>query len=197
MPTVLGSQSAGDGSPRVTIIRQAVADEAPVVAGLWTEAAAWLAGRGIDQWQYPPHLDRITASIAAGECWVAVDGVNRDLPFGKPDRPVMWSDRPIGTITVDGRADPEFWTEADAPDMALYAHRMAVDRSAAGTGLGARLLDHAGRLAAETGRRWLRLDCWRDNPGLAGYYRSQGFVQVRTVVLEHRRSGVLFQRPAG
>jgi GNAT superfamily N-acetyltransferase len=164
----------------VTIIRRARADEASVVAGLWTEAAAWLASRGIDQWQYEPHHDRIAASVAAGECWLA-----------------EWDGWVVGTITVDGRADPEFWTAADHPDAALYAHRMVVARAAAGTGLGARLLDHAGRLAAEAGKRWLRLDAWRDNPGLADYYRSQGFTEVRTVVLAHRRSGVLFQREAG
>lgn len=164
----------------MTVLRRAGASDGPVVAGLWTEAARWLASRGIDQWQYPPHADRIAASIAAGDCWLAVV-----------------DEHPVGTITVDDRADPEFWTAADEPDTALYAHRMAVARPAAGTGLGALLLDHAGLLAAETGKRWLRLDCWRDNPGLAGYYEWEGFTHVRTVVLEHRRSGVLFQRPAG
>lgn len=174
----------------MTIIRQARADEAPAVAGLWTEAAAWLASRGIDQWQYAPHLDRIERSIAAGECWLTVD----DLGFGDPARPVMGV---VGTITVDGRADPEFWQPEDEPDTALYAHRMVVARAAGGAGLGRLLLHHAGILAAEQGKTWLRLDCWRDNPALAGYYRAQGFSEVRTVVLEHRRSGVLFQRPAG
>lgn len=159
-------------------LRRATAADVQTVAGLWTEAAAWLASRGIDQWQYPPHLDRIERSIAAGECWIA-----------------WWWNGPIGTITVDGRADPEFWTPADEPETALYAHRMAVARSAAGVGLGADLLDHAAGLARDAGKRWLRLDAWRDNPGLADYYRAQGFQHVRTVELDHRRSGVLFQRP--
>jgi GNAT superfamily N-acetyltransferase len=161
----------------VTTIRRAADAELSIVADLWAEAARWLASRGIDQWQYEPHVDRIERSIAAGECWLAID------------------ERPVGTITVDGRADPEFWTPADEPDTALYAHRMAVARSAAGAGLGAVMLDHAAGLARAAGKRWLRLDAWRDNPGLADYYRAQGFEHVRTVVLAHRRSGVLFQRP--
>lgn len=159
-------------------ILPAVSSDLGAVADFWDEAAAWLASRGVDQWQYPPRLDRIVLSIAAGECWLAYDGR-----------------RPVGTITVDGRADPDFWTAADDPASALYAHRMVVARSAAGTGLGAAMLDHAGQLAAGAGRRWLRLDAWRDNPGLAGYYRAQGFAEVRTVVVPGRRSGVLFQRP--
>lgn len=162
----------------ILAIRPAEPHDARTVAELWTEAAAWLADRGIDQWQYPPHVDRIARSIAAGECWLAeLDG------------------RPVATITVDQRADPDFWTAADNPGSALYAHRMVVGRTAAGAGLGAELLDHAGQLAAAAGRRWLRLDAWRGNPGLAGYYRAQGFVEVRTVVVPGRRSGVLFQRP--
>jgi GNAT superfamily N-acetyltransferase len=147
------------------------------VTGLWAEAATWLASRGIDQWQYPPHVDRIERSIAAGECWLAVDG------------------DPVGTITVDGHADPDFWTADDQPDAALYAHRMVVTREAAGAGLGAFMLDHATRLAAAAGKRWLRLDAWRGNTGLRDYYLSQGFELVRVVEAPGRRSGVLFQRP--
>jgi GNAT superfamily N-acetyltransferase len=161
-------------------IRPARTSELAIVAGLWTEAAAWLASRGIDQWQYPPHLDRIEASITAGECWVGIG--NR-------------SGHPVATITLDERADPDFWTAADEPADALYAHRMALARAAAGQGLGAEMLDWAAARAAAAGKRWLRLDAWRDNPGLRRYYERHGFTHIRTVVIGHRRSGVLMQRP--
>ncbi|OEV02391.1 hypothetical protein AN217_03190 [Streptomyces qinglanensis] len=160
-------------------MRAATVDELSTVESLLTEASTWLASRGIDQWQYPPHRDRILRALQQGDCFLALaDG------------------EPVGTIQVDTYADPEFWTPEDAPGDALYVHRMAVRRNAAGTGLGAFMLDWAGERAASVGKRWLRLDAWKDNPGLHRYYESAGFRRVRIVDLPHRRSGALYERPA-
>lgn len=160
-------------------IRPALGGELDVVETLLGDASEWLASRGIDQWQFPPHRDRIARAIDRGECFLAFrDGL------------------PIGTIQVDDYADPEFWAEDDHPESAMYVHRMAVSRSAAGQGVGAELLDWAAKRAAERGKRLLRLDAWKDNPGLHAYYQGEGFELVRVVDLPHRRSGALFQRAA-
>lgn len=148
------------------------------MAGMWTEASAWLAEIGQDQWQYPARVERIAASIAAGDCWLA------------------FQDGPVATITLDGHADPDFWTPADDPASALYVHRMIVRRPAAGAGLGAGLLDWAAARSVRAGRRWVRLDCWKTNQPLRRWYEAQGFVLVRVVDLPHRGSGALYQRPA-
>lgn len=161
-------------------IRVARPHELDVVESLLREASTWLASRGIDQWQYPPHRDRIAAALERGDCFLAfVDG------------------QPIGTIQVDTFADPEFWEPGDRPDAALYVHRMAVSRSSAGMGVGGALLDWAAERAAVAGKVWLRLDAWKDNPGLHRYYEGEGFTLLRIVDLPHRRSGALFQRPTG
>lgn len=160
-------------------IRRARPDEAGTVAAMWTEAGQWLATIGSDQWQYPPRAGRIVASIAAGECWlVERHGV------------------PVATVTLDGYADPDFWTAADQPDDALYVHRMVVRRTAAGGGLGSALLDWAGARVELAGRAWLRLDAWRTNRRLRAYYEAEGFALVRVVDVPHRRSGALYQRHA-
>ncbi|HSV68433.1 MAG TPA: GNAT family N-acetyltransferase [Mycobacteriales bacterium] len=159
-------------------IRPARAGEAHEVVRLWNAAAAWLASRGIDQWQYPPRLDRIAGSIERGECYLAEqDG------------------RIIGTVTVDSYADPDFWQPNDEPENALYVHRMAITRDAAGQEVGTALLDWAADLAAKAGKKWLRLDAWRTNTGLHRYYAERGFRSVRVVNRANRRSGALYQRP--
>ncbi|MFJ9868869.1 GNAT family N-acetyltransferase [Streptomyces sp. NPDC101165] len=84
----------------------------------------------------------------------------------------------------------------DHPGAALYLRRMAVSRDAGGGGVGARLMDWAADRAAAQGKRWLRLDAWKDNEGLRRYYKGAGFTLVRIVDLPHRRSGALFQHPA-
>ncbi|MFR9794630.1 GNAT family N-acetyltransferase [Streptomyces sp. MS06] len=160
-------------------IRPGRPDELDTVEALLSEASGWLASRGIDQWQYPPHRDRITAALEQGVCFLASD-----------------DGEPVATIQVDDFADPEFWTPDDDPGDALYVHRMAVRRHAAGADVGARMLDWAAHRATTLGKRWLRLDAWKDNEGLHRYYKSVGFTLVRIVDLPHRRSGALFQRQA-
>ena len=160
-------------------IRAAQSDELDTVEDLLREASAWLASRGIDQWQFPPHRDRITRALEAGEVFL-----------------VLVDDQPIATVQVDAHADAEFWTTEDEPGDALYVHRMAVTRRFAGSGVGAKILDWATQRAADAGKRWLRLDAWKDNPGLHRYYEGEGFTRVRVIDLPHRGSGALFQRPA-
>ncbi|MFD3503912.1 GNAT family N-acetyltransferase [Streptomyces sp. NPDC058642] len=161
-------------------IRPAGEDDLDTVIELWEHAASWLASQGIDQWQYPPREERIEENIAAHECWIVEDdGV------------------PIATITVDDRADADFWSPEEAAEPALYVHRMAVRRDVSGQELGSAMLDWASQQAAAQGKQWLRLDAWKDNGGLHRYYGSRNFSHVRTVEAESRRSGALFQRPAG
>ncbi|MEV7993247.1 GNAT family N-acetyltransferase [Streptomyces sp. NPDC086077] len=162
------------------IIRPGHPDELGVVEALLRDASAWLASRSIDQWQYPPHSDRIAAALERGVCFLAFE-----------------DGEPIATIQVDDFADPEFWTPDDEPDTALYVHRMAVRRHTAGVGIGGMLLDWASERARLQGKRWLRLDAWKDNQGLHRYYKGAGFTALRIVDLPHRRSGALFQRPTG
>ncbi|MFJ9508432.1 GNAT family N-acetyltransferase [Streptomyces anulatus] len=159
------------------VIRAGRPDELSAVESLLSEASAWLASRGIDQWQYPPHRDRITEALERGVCFLAF----RD---GKP----------VATIQVDDFADPDFWTPEDRPDAALYVHRMAVTRTASGADIGGLLLDWASERAAAQGKRWLRLDAWKDNQGLHRFYKGAGFTLLRIVNLPSRRSGALFQR---
>lgn len=165
------------------IIRRARPDDLAAIVALLDEARAWLASRHSDQWQEPVtgrRQERVVQAIDAGQVWVVE-------PRGA---------KVVATITVDGRADPEFWTADDAPDDAVYAHRMAVARGQAGQQLGSTLLDFAGRIATRAGKRWVRLDAWATNEGLQDYYRSQGFQHVRTCRYTHRGSGALFQRDA-
>ncbi|MFJ6705742.1 MULTISPECIES: GNAT family N-acetyltransferase [unclassified Streptomyces] len=162
------------------LIRPGRLDELGTVEALLREASAWLASRNIDQWQYPPHRDRITVALERGVCFLA-------FQYGEP----------IATIQVDDFADPEFWTPDDKPDTALYVHRMAVRRETAGVGVGGMLLDWASEHAAAQGKQWLRLDAWKDNKGLHRFYKGAGFTLLRIVDLPHRRSGALFQRATG
>ncbi|MBO3746590.1 GNAT family N-acetyltransferase [Streptosporangiaceae bacterium NEAU-GS5] len=163
-------------------LRHAAPDDLSGVLALLAETADWLNGLGVRQWPvggFP--AARIAPLIDEGVMYV-LDGED--------------GSGPVATMALDGNADAEFWTPGDLPGGAFYVHKLAVRRSHAGLGVGEALLDWAGLRVAAAGRRWLRLDCAKDNPRLQHYYRDQRFHHVRTVDLAHRASGALFERGA-
>ena len=102
--------------------------EAADVLMVLDEAAAWLQGRGIAQW--PPRFEPswVEAAIGRGETWLVKVGGTVSA-----------------TVTLD-LADPVWDGIAGS---ALYVHRMAVRRRAAG--LGAAVLGWASGVARERG----------------------------------------------
>jgi GNAT superfamily N-acetyltransferase len=163
-------------------LRHAASDDLPRVLGLLAETAEWLNDLGVRQWPaggFP--AARIEPLIEEGVMYV-LDDAERGIP--------------VATMALDGNADAEFWTRDDLPGSAFYVHKLAVRRSHRGLGVGEALLDWAGLRVAAAGRRWLRLDCAKDNRRLQYYYSGQRFRHVRTVDLAHRASGALFERGA-
>lgn len=139
----------------------------------------WLAVRGFEQqgdehWSARAHLaiDRL------------LDG-GRFVALCRDDWPVV-----VAALT---RPDMDFWTEDDDLGSAWYIARlMTADH---GSGYGTQLIETLAVAAAAAGRRYLRLDCMRENTALHRYYRTIGFDQVRIVEHPERESGALFQRP--
>jgi GNAT superfamily N-acetyltransferase len=76
------------------------------------------------------------------------------------------------------------------------AFRLVVSRSHAGRGIGAALLDWAGKRAArQYDAKWIRVDAWTTNKELHAYYKRQGFALVRTCPDPTYPSGAMFQKP--
>jgi hypothetical protein len=131
------------------------------VLAVLDEAAAWLEGRGVGQW--PPRFEAswVEGAVQRGETWLAMAGGTVS-----------------GTVTLD-RRDP-VW-DAVPGAAALYVHRMAVRRPAAG--LGAVILGWAAGVACQQGREALRLDCVASNGRLRAYYEAAGFVHCGDVTV--------------
>jgi GNAT superfamily N-acetyltransferase len=146
--------------PRLRVARS---DSPEISADIIEEVAAWGTSQGFPNWipgsftgPDSRGVSHLLGDIAAGGLYLAWRG-----------------DDAVGTVSLL-ESDPIFWP--DAGNEALYVHRFAVRRSAAGAGRNAVLwcIDEARR----RGRPFVRLDCLEDNPGIRRYYESFGFVAV-------------------
>src|SRR4029453_13419546 len=110
-------------------ITRATPDDLDTLVAFRDQAAAWLTGKGIDQWQEPwptPDLmvEGMLANIEAGETFIVWDD---DTP-------------PAAPTPATPPPNPQPGTGEEAAEPALYAHKVTVDRAHSGQGLGAELL---------------------------------------------------------
>jgi GNAT superfamily N-acetyltransferase len=165
-------------------LRRATTSELGVVIGLIEGAADWLSTKGTDQWAQPwpdraGRDSRILTHLRSGKTWMCWD-----------------RGTPAATITTDPDQDP-YWPEPQRAEPAMYIHRLVVSRTHAGIGLGAELLNWAGRKAwRDHGAPWIRVSAWTTNHQLHDYYARQGFTRCERGVDDGYPSAALFQRPA-
>src|SRR6516165_674343 len=151
-------------------IRPAAAEDITAILGLIGEAAKWLQEtKGTDQWAVP------WPDKAARDHRVA-QGIEHGLTWMVEDR-----GRLAGTVTCREQGTDILWTEKELLDPAVYVSRLIVNRSYAGRGIGAALIDWAGlRGARGRNANWIRVDVWTRNWALHDYYKGQGFTHLRT-----------------
>ncbi len=149
-------------------LRVAPSDSPEVSAAIIEEVAAWGTSEGFPNW---------IPGTFAGPDSRGVSHLLGDIAAG--GLYLVWrGDTAVATISLL-EDDPMFWPGAGSD--ALYVHRFAVRRSAAGAGRTAVLwcVDEARR----RGRSFVRLDCLQDNPGIRRYYERFGFVAVDEKVI--------------
>ncbi len=152
-------------SPAPALVRGGPADRDAVLA-LFDANVAWLAARGrAEQWGATPWT-----GDPEREAFVA-DLVEQDE---------LWRAEADGTLAgvlVVGTTAPPWVAPAGEPE--LYVHLLIADPALRGAGVGARLLDHARKRAAEQGIALVRVDCWAGGDGrLVAYYEAEGFTRA-------------------
>ncbi|MEU9255249.1 GNAT family N-acetyltransferase [Streptomyces sp. NPDC048270] len=139
------------------LFRRAEEKDAGLLVRLYDQAARWMRKHGIEQWK-PGDKDaaHFRSKMREGEVWIAAGADGQVCGAYE----LWWSDE-------------EAW--GVQPPVAGYVHRLMVAREAAPAGTGRRMLEHAERRIAWTGRERARLDCVSTNPRLLAYYRAAGY----------------------
>ena len=137
-------------------IGRAPAREAAVAVDILREAALWSLCAGRPVWP-PDSFDVVTFQIAANAGELVL-GYERG--------------EPVACMLLQTR-DETYWPN-DAAGEALYVHKVAVRRRAAGKGWVERFVHWARDDAERLGARYLRLDTL-DRPKLLSLYADLGF----------------------
>jgi GNAT superfamily N-acetyltransferase len=139
-----------------------------ISATIIEEVAAWGASEGFPSW---------TAGSFTGPDSIGVSRLLGDIATGSLY--LLWRGADaVATFSLLER-DSLFWP--DAGDEALYLHRFAVRRTAAGAGRHA--VEWCLHEARRRGRLFVRLDCLAENPGIRRYYERFGFTAINERVV--------------
>ncbi|MDN4524473.1 GNAT family N-acetyltransferase [Fictibacillus fluitans] len=144
------------------VASQAVAAETGEIMGLLVRTAQWLQSKGSLQWNElleGKDVHGMAQSITDGDVFV----------FKKEGRVVG-----VVMLPQDAREwDLDLWG-SDQPE-AIYLHRLAIDRGAAGKNLGKDILNWVTEGIIFEGKTMIRLDCIATNESLNTFYREAGF----------------------
>jgi len=137
-------------------ILRSVFSSVPEFHNCWTAAVAYQRSEGLQLWPAYPEK-RVNEEIQRGLHFSAFtpDGVLTGF----------------FSLTL---GDAEIWEDKEKGD-AIYIHRMCVNPNCKGNRLAAWVLAWAQGYAAGSGRKYVRMDTWGDNPRLISYYVACGF----------------------
>lgn len=181
----------GAMTPTLRIGRaKATSEHVNAILGLIDEAREWLPSKDTDQWSKPwPDREqrdaRVYRALVLGATWLVWEIVC--------GRAIL-----AATVTVTAKANRAVWSASacELAERAVYAHRLITARRYAGWGLGAELIDWAGRRGRRKyGAQCIRIDVWTGNEALHGYYMKHGFEQRGTCHDAEYPSGVLLEKP--
>ena len=153
-------------------VRAVDATELDASVDILEEAAVWGGSDGRSTWPTGWFTDPARAGRAR---------LHKDIESGSLY--IVWLDGKSAATFALLDTDPVLWPAAG--DDALYLHRFAVRRSAAG--VGRRAIEWMVSEVRRRGRTYLRLDCREDNPGIRSYYERIGFKLVGETTTERLR----------
>ena len=151
------------------IIRSATEADAATLLGLLRDCVAAMRAAGVEQWdEVYPNAETIARDTSARTLHALQEGGSI-----------------IGSVTVDGQADPVWqglaWSDDGVPFVAV--HRLMIHPAQQGRGLSKMLMLHAESVAREKGSRSIRLDTFTQNPAALALYEKLGYRRTGTAIM--------------
>ena len=135
-------------------------DRADELLEIMRDRALWLNQKGTSMWD----LEKLTE-----------EGIVQR--YEDPELYLAFDDRErVGGFLLL-HADKNYWKDKTGDD-ALYIHKFVVARDHGGRGYSGLMLEWIKRHAGEIGKRYIRLDYYKDREYLRSMYRNQDFEDV-------------------
>ena len=135
------------------------------------EAARWLVDTGRPMWD-DEDLSFEKLNNSPDEFWVIWEGENS-----------------VASMILSYE-DNFFWPDI-APNTSGFIHKLSVRRDYASKGYAKMLVEHAKKLCANKGIKYLRLDCDPHREGLLKFYKECGFTLVEMKILNTKKWGTI------
>ena len=153
------------------IFRRTEEKDAKQVAALWEQARAYFREQKIDQWQDGyPNEESLREDMAGGESYVLEE-----------------KGEVVATAFISFRGEPDYQMiyEGSWENDGFYGviHRVAVDASCKGRGLGGILIEEALRMCRERQAGSLRVDTHQDNRSMQRMLEKNGFSRRGNIYL--------------
>ncbi|KAF8975218.1 hypothetical protein BGZ46_009323 [Entomortierella lignicola] len=150
------------------LIRNTKPEELEKYINILERAAEWMESQKLAQWipgtfRKPESRLHISNAIAAQNSYVVEEVLSGDiaaifaLNYEDPFDDMLWAPL-LGS---------ENWKDA------IYVHRLVVEKQYQGKGIVPMILAFAEDLVPKKGKKYLRLDCRGNNPGLRKFYREK------------------------
>lgn len=165
-------------------IRRAAQSDIPQIMRIIAEAQAFLAARGVDQWQdgYPDE-QLMRQDIAEQTCHV-LEAEGGEI---------------LGIVTIVLTGEPTYAAIFDGAwrTEEPYAcfHRVAVGASQRGSGAAAALMEGAERYAAGEGMRSVRIDTHRDNRAMLRMLEKNRYERCGVIFLADGAERIALEKP--
>ncbi|WP_158598237.1 GNAT family N-acetyltransferase [Falsibacillus albus] len=140
-------------------------EEEKEILFLLKETASWLKDKEIDQWGF---------LLNGGEDQEIKESIEQNQTYS-----VKRDGRLIASFTLyesQGEWDRYIWGQSKIP--AVYLHRLAVDRTLVGQGIGKEIIKWIEDYLKNKGWTQLRLDCVAGNRKLNDFYLQAGFGKI-------------------
>lgn len=133
------------------------------IYALYEQRVQWMDAVGLKQWNVTDYLNAFPLSYyqnlqKSGKLYV-----------------LKHEHRIVGALALFDHDD--YWPDSDTAS-AYYIHHLVSDSQY--RGIGKLMLRHAEKIAVDSGKEYLRLDCAVDNPALNLYYQSKGYAYAGT-----------------
>ncbi|KAF9177252.1 hypothetical protein BGZ51_008946 [Haplosporangium sp. Z 767] len=149
-------------------------------------AAEWMESQNLKQWipgtfRQPEARNHISNAIAKKTSFVVVHNKISSSNGDNADNTTTITSTPqkiaaIFALNYEDPFDEMLWAPLLGPDHwkdAIYVHRLVVEKEFQGRGIVPKILKFAEELVPKMGKRYLRLDCRGNNPGLRKFYREK------------------------